>query len=226
MMSSSVSGMSSSTLSIIVYISMSSTLSSYLMELDTIARVLLPSVESYICQIVPDREESSIHKIREEKLIEHEDDSEWDDSVLMGYHVSIEPCSLKRCISSCLLKPCEYITHAEHITLLYHIYEHSAEGKQEKKTHKKIQNRIESRLSRLRYDKSAMQWKENSKYKHKIYWYAHKKYRKPQRKESTFCSEEWIAYEYNRKKHIYAKSDDRTESCLEESMKWYKIIEH
>jgi hypothetical protein len=59
------------------------------MKLDTIARIFFFSVKSNICQIIPDREKRSVYEVRQEKLIEHEDDPEWDDHILMTHDIAV-----------------------------------------------------------------------------------------------------------------------------------------
>ena len=61
------------------------------MELDSIVSIVLRAVESHMREIVPDREEGSIHEIRQEEFIEHEDDSERNDRILMAHHIAVEP---------------------------------------------------------------------------------------------------------------------------------------
>jgi len=42
-------------------------------------------------EIIPDRECCGIHEIRKEELIEHEDDPEWEECILMTEYIAIEP---------------------------------------------------------------------------------------------------------------------------------------
>ena len=54
-----------------------------LMELDTIGCIFLCSVESYMREIVPDREGDCRDNIGEEEFVEHEEDPKWYDGILV-----------------------------------------------------------------------------------------------------------------------------------------------
>ena len=64
---------------------------SYFMKFDPIVGIILGPIESNMREIVPDRENGCIHEIRKKELIEHENDSEWDDRILMTDDICIEP---------------------------------------------------------------------------------------------------------------------------------------
>ena len=55
-----------------------------LMELDSIGSIFLCSIESYMREIVPDREGDSRDNIGEEELVEHEEYTKWDDGILVS----------------------------------------------------------------------------------------------------------------------------------------------
>ena len=176
-------------MSCIMSITMSSSTSDF-MEFDTIAGIFFFSIESYICQIVPDREESGIHEIREKELIEHEDDSEWDDSILMTHDIPIV-CRLPYdfLIVWSISEPGEEIPDMKYIALLHHIDTYSTKGEEEKCRYQDKNTGIERRMCRLTDDKSSMQREEYSEDEDKIDRDTDEKYRKSERKESSLSRE-------------------------------------
>ena len=176
-------------MSSIVSITMSSSAGDF-MEFDTIAGIFFFSIESYICQIVPDREESGIHEVREKQLIEHEHDSEWDDSILMTHDIPIV-CGLPHdfLIVWSISEPGEEIPDMKYVALLHHIDTYSTEGEEEKCRYQDKNTGIERRMCRLTDDKSSMQRKEYSEDKDKIDRDTDEKYRKSERKESSLSRE-------------------------------------
>ena len=93
-----------------------------LMELDTIGGILFGFVESYMSEIVPDREGDCTDNIGEEELVEHKEDPEWYDGILVCDHIA----PYGRC-TDCLLvvetisEPYEECPHLEYIGLFCHI---------------------------------------------------------------------------------------------------------
>lgn len=77
-------------MSIMPMIIVSAAASTDFMELDTVVRVFFFAVESYIGEIVPDREDRGTHDVREEDLIEHEEYPKWYDRILTCDHPGIK----------------------------------------------------------------------------------------------------------------------------------------
>ena len=64
-----------------------STTPTYLMELDSIGGVFIFSIKSDMRQIVPDGECNRGKYIGQKKLVEHEEDSEWENRILMVHNI-------------------------------------------------------------------------------------------------------------------------------------------
>ncbi len=203
------------------------TTSSDLMELDTVACIFFFPVKSDICEIVPYRKEGCIHEIRQEEFIEHEDDSERDDRILMTHDVAIIPrlahdLLIRRTIS----EPREKIPDMEDIALLDHIDHDGAESKEEKCGNEDKNRCIESRMCRFADNQSPMKWEEYSENKYEIHGNTHEKYRKSERKKSALSGERWIPEKDDRKEDIDTKPNDRTKCCLEYLMQRDEVVEY
>lgn len=83
-------------------------------------------------EIVPDRECCGVYQIREKELVEHEDDSEWDESILVTHDIAIEP-RIPHHISIIWDIPEKYKNrlYLKNICLLDHIDHHTSQSKQE-----------------------------------------------------------------------------------------------
>jgi hypothetical protein len=69
---------------------MSSTMpiTTHFMELNTICSIFIFPIESDMREIIPDRESYRAHNIREKELVEHEENPEWQDTILVLNHIS------------------------------------------------------------------------------------------------------------------------------------------
>jgi hypothetical protein len=197
------------------------------MELDTVTRIFFLAVKSYIREIIPDREKCCIHEIRKEELVEHEDDTERDDSILMTHDIRVIPrLAYDFLICRTISEPREEIPDMEHITLLDHIDHDSPESKEEKCRNEDKYSCIERRMRRLTDDKATMKWKEYGQDEYEIHGNTHEKYRESERKKSTLSGEGRIPKKDDRKEDIDTKSDNSTKCCLEYLMQRDEVVEY
>ena len=75
---------------------MSATMSTDFMKFYAIAGIFFFLIESNIGEIVPDREDRRCDDIGKEDLIEHEEDTEWEDDILTSHDEGIKHGSLHR----------------------------------------------------------------------------------------------------------------------------------
>ena len=93
-----------------------------LMELDTIGCIFLCSVESYMREIVPDREGDCRDNIGEEEFVEHEEDPKWYDGILVCDDIGpYWRCTDRLLVVEAITEPYEKCSHLEYIGLLCHI---------------------------------------------------------------------------------------------------------
>ena len=64
--------------------------SSYLMEFYTVVAIILSPIKTDVRKIIPNRKYCCGHHIREEELIEHEDDCERNNRILVAHDKTIE----------------------------------------------------------------------------------------------------------------------------------------
>ena len=197
------------------------------MELYTIARIFFLTVKSDIREIVPHRKKCCVHQIREQELIEHEDDTERDDRILMTHDVAIIPrLPYNFLIHRTISEPREEIPDMEDIALLDHIDHDGAESKEEKCGNEDKNRCIESRMCRFADNKSPMKREEYSQDEYKIHGNTHEKYRESERKKSTLSGERRIPEKDDRKEDIDTKPNDRTKCCLEYLMQRDEVVEN
>ncbi len=160
-----------------------STTSTDFMELDTVVRVFFFTVESYIGEIVPDREDRRTHDVGEEDLIEHEEYPKWDDRILTCDHPTIEDRLLHSLnVEYRVSHPDEYRPRMEYVGLIDHV-DHDREHRDREVYHSdKIQNRIERRMCRFCDHESAMHRKKYCEDIDEIYRYTDDEYCESKRK--------------------------------------------
>lgn len=204
---------------------MSSMSSSDFMKLDTIARIILGPIKSYMWEIIPDRENGSIDQIRKKEFIEHEDDPERKDNILMTHDIAIVPRFFHYlCIITQISDPDKNRLDPKNIGLFYQIDENCAERKKEVSRDEYIEKGVDRRMCRLTNNESSMNWEEDREDKNKIYRDTDEEYRKSEREKSTRCPDLRITDEENKEEDIDTHTDNSPEYCLEHSMQWNIII--
>jgi hypothetical protein len=146
----------------------------HLMKLDTIRCIFFFSVESDMGEIVPDRESHSTHQIGEEELVEHEDDPEWYDRILMRYDIGKYLRSTHYLgIIWNRLDPCKKSSNLKYIRLFDHIDQCGCESKYHKNSNHNKLYRIDRTIRCLSDHESSMYRKEYSKDKYEVYRNTH-----------------------------------------------------
>lgn len=152
--------------------SMSITTSTYLMELNTISSILSLAIESYMREIVPYRECDSIDYVRQEELVEHQEDAKRYDCILVRHHIS----PYRRDTDYILVvvtiaEPDKYSSNLEQVCLLYHIENDRDSRESEKHANKKELKSIYCLMCCLRYNETTVEWEQHSKDEYSIYGY-------------------------------------------------------
>lgn len=198
-----------------------------LMELDSITGIIFRSIESHMWEIVPDRQCCSIYQIREEELVEHEDDSEWNKGILMTHDITIEPrASHDISIVWDISEKYKNRLDLKNIRLLDHIDHHTRERKQEISRYKHIDQCIECRMCRLTHDESTMYREEYREDEYEVYSDAHEKYWESERKQWSIRTKWRIPHEEYHEEDVYPHTDDRPECRFEYTMQCDEIIEY
>lgn len=199
----------------------------YFMKLNTIGCIIFFSIKSNITEIVPDREECSVDEIRQEELVEHQHNRQWDDNILLCNYESIKLRVLDSIeIKRCIFEKGEDSSWLENIHLFCHIDHRSAHCKEKEDRRKKIECCIECWMCWLRYDESSMKWKEHSKNIYKIDRNTHNKYWKPKWKKSSIRSENSISEKENREENIDTESHYSAKCHLKYLVKGEVIVKN
>lgn len=141
----------------------SSVSTSYLMKLDSIRSIIFLFIETHMGKIVPYGKKRCGNNIRKKELIEHKNNSQRNDDILMTHHISIIPRNLYYfLIIGKTSKPGKDISYSKYIALFDHIDQARSETKKEKQRKSYIKQCIEDWLSRGTHDESSMNREKNS----------------------------------------------------------------
>lgn len=164
---------------VIISMVITMTTSSHFVELYTIAGIFFFPIKSNIREVIPDREKCCVDKVGKEKLVEHQDDPERDDHILVTHDIRVI-CWFSDIflVKKSITYPGQDVPYMKYITLLDHIDRHSTHSKDEKTRNSEKYERIECRMCRLRNNESTMKRKKYHENPDEIECDWNEKYRK------------------------------------------------
>lgn len=145
---------------VIIMSSSMSIATTHFVEFNAIGSIFIFSIKSDMRKIIPDRECDRTHNIRKKELIEHKENPEWQNAILVLDHIAkycrwSDYCLIVHTIS----EPSKNRPNLENIGLLNHIKYHRKKRIQEKHSNDKILDNIDSLVRCLRDNESPMEWK-------------------------------------------------------------------
>ena len=199
---------------------------SYFMKFYSIVRIIFWSIESNVRKIVPDREECCIHEIGKEELIEHENHSKWNECILMGECIIVEPWFLNHfSIIGNISDPDKDRLNLENICLINEVDTYRSKTKYQISRDNYIHECIQCRLGRFTHNQSTMNGKKNCKNKYEIDWYCNEKRRESEWKKSSCSSKRRISNEKHHQEDIDSHANNGSKCRLKNTMESNKIIE-